>query len=71
MSTAQPGVEGCRASSGGAVDNPVGIVPLALSNGWYGCSHMEDDHEAQLHLILVEADPDRVIVEIIVWDYTP
>lgn len=70
-STTAPGAEGCRDSSGGAVSNPVGLSPLSLSVGWYGCSHMEDDHEAQLQIVDVEIDPDRVIVEMVVWDFSP
>jgi hypothetical protein len=71
VSTAMPGAEGCRDSSGGAVANPVETLVLGLTVGWYGCSHMADGLVAQLHIIDVQLAPDRVIVEIVIWDFTP
>jgi hypothetical protein len=71
VSTSPPGVEGCRAETGATVANPVDLTPLSLLTNWYGCAHMAEDHAAQLHVILVEQDPDRVIVEVVVWDFAP
>lgn len=70
-STTMPGAEGCRDSSGGAVANPVSLTPLSISTGWYGCSAMSGDVVVQLHIIDVQIGPDRVIVELVVWDFTP
>jgi len=71
VSTTMPGAEGCRASSGGAVANPIDTAILGFSVGWYGCTTMDGDLVVQIHVIDVQVDPDQVIIEVVVWDFTP
>jgi hypothetical protein len=71
VATTPPGPEGCRDSTVRPVGNPASLEALTLSTGWYGCTDVEGEYWGQLQLIDIQPGDERMIVELVLWDFTP